>query len=76
MVHNIHQALQTLGLESSHYAGHSFRIGAGTTAAERGIPDSTIKVLGRWKSEAFQSYIRLPSQWLASVSQHLSAATS
>ena len=74
VVHNIRQALQTLGLESSHYAGHSFRIGAATTAAERGIPDSTI-ILGRWKSEAFQTYIRLPSQWLASVSHHSSAAT-
>ena len=76
VVHNVRQALQTLGSESSHYAGHSFRIGAATTAAERGIPDSTIKVLGRSKSEAFQTYIRLPSQWLASVTQHLSAATS
>ena len=60
MVHNVHQALQTLGLETSHYAGHSFRIGAATTAAEQGIPDSMIKILGRWKSEAFKTYIRLP----------------
>jgi len=51
IIDNICQALQTLGLESSHYAGHSFRIGAATTAAERGFPDSTIKVLGRWKSD-------------------------
>ena len=34
VVHNVRQALQTLGLESSHYACHSFRIGAATTAAE------------------------------------------
>ena len=37
-----------------------FWIGAATTAAERGIPDSIIKVLGRWKSDAFQTYIRMP----------------
>ena len=75
VVDNVRQALQALGLESTHYAGHSFRIGAATTAAERGIPDSTIKVLGRWKSEAFQTYIRLPQQWLASISQQLSTVT-
>ena len=75
VVDNVRQALRALGLESTHYAGHSFRIGAATTAAERGIPDSTIKVLGRWKSEAFQTYIRLPQQWLASISQQLSTVT-
>ena len=75
VIDNIRQALQTLGLESSHYAGHSFRIGAATTAAERGFPDSTIKVLGRWKSDAYRTYIRLPRQWLASLSGQLSAAT-
>ena len=75
IVSHVRQALHVLGLESSHYAGHSFRIGAATMAAERGIPDSTIKVLGRWKSDAFQTYIRLPRQWLASLSGQLSVAT-
>ena len=65
---NVCQVLQALGLESSHCAGHSFQIGAATTAAYWGIPDSTVKVLGRWKGEVFQAYIRLPRLWLASVS--------
>ena len=47
----IQQALRALGLQCSRYAGHSFRTGAATMAAERGITDSTIKVLGRWESE-------------------------
>ena len=37
---------------------HSFRIGAATEAAMRGIPDHTIKQWGRWKSGAYVSYIR------------------
>ena len=37
--------LDTLGLSSMDYAGHSFWIDAATTAAERGIEDSLIKML-------------------------------
>ena len=41
------------------YTGHSFRIGAATTAASAGIEDSTIQTLGHWKSSAYLLYIRL-----------------
>ncbi len=62
---HIRDALKRLGLDSSVYSGHSFRIGAATTAAERGIPDSTIQALGRWKSASFLRYIRTHRQGLA-----------
>ena len=39
-------ALSVLGYDYTTYAGHSFRIGAATTAAERGIEESLIKILG------------------------------
>ena len=42
------------------YAGHSRRIGAATTAAARGLEDSTIQMLCRWKSLAYLEYIRIP----------------
>ena len=71
-VAQIRQALESSGLFSQEYAGHSFRIGAATTAAECGVEDSTIKALGRWRSSAFQVYIRLPRQYLASLSSQLS----
>ncbi len=50
---HLRQAISQLGLDPKAYAGHSLRIGAATTAAERGLEDSTIKALGRWKSDAY-----------------------
>ena len=49
------------GLNPARYKGHSFRIGAASHAADRGLSDAQIRVLGRWKSNAFHRYIRIPS---------------
>lgn len=64
-------ALSTAGHDPSAYAGHSFRIGAATTAAQRGIQDSLIKTLGRWESAAYTVYIRTPRETLTSVARTL-----
>lgn len=46
------------------YNGHSFQIGAATTAASRGMEDSIIKTLGRWESTAYLHYIKIPREQL------------
>lgn len=42
---------------SGHYAGHSFRRGAATEARLAGLPDSSIQLLGRWKSDCYALYV-------------------
>lgn len=53
--------IQFCGLDPSRYKGHSFRIGAASHAAEKGMSDAQIRALGRWNSNAFLKYIRLQS---------------
>ena len=53
LVTHLRGALSQAGIDASHYAGHSFRIGAATAAAQAGYSDSFIQALGRWKSAAF-----------------------
>ena len=59
------------GLDSSEFAGHSFRIGAATTAAKANVPTWLIKVFGRWSSDCFERYIKTPPSVLAQVPQTL-----
>ena len=63
--------LASLRLDSGEYNTHSFRIGAATSASEAGIPDSTIMMLGRWQSNAYQCYIKTTPEKLAQLSQTL-----
>ena len=63
--------LRDHGLDYSNYHGHSFRIGAATSAAAAGIPDHAIKMLGRWDSSAYLLYVRTPPAQLAGYSASL-----
>ena len=71
LVKHLRQALSSAGIDSSKYAGHSFRIGAATAAAQAGYSDSFIQTLGRWKSSAFTTYIRTAKDKLATVAPAL-----
>ena len=62
-VKKITEVLEQVGIDASHYKGHSFRIGAATTAAACGLNE-----VGRWVSSAYQSYIRLPPTDRANIS--------
>lgn len=70
-VTQVRQALAAAGVNPKNHSGHSFRSGAATTAARQGISDATIKMLGRWKSNAYQLYIQTPKEQLAAFSKRL-----
>ena len=74
LVSHLQSALRHIGIDSSPFTGHSFRIGTATTAAARGLEDSLIQSLGRWKSAAYLAYIKIPCQQLASVSSLLASS--
>ena len=57
LVATIHRDLSACGLDVTRFNEYSFRIGVATTASQSGLRDSTIQLLGRWKSSAFTSYL-------------------
>ncbi len=67
----LRNTLRQAGIDDTKYATHSFRSGAASTAAEAGIPDVHIKMLGRWKSDAYQLYVKTPPIKLAPLTRQL-----
>ena len=55
---HVQSAHKSANLPAHLYAGHSFRIGAATTALTAGVEDFTVQTLGRWQSSSYLLYIR------------------
>jgi hypothetical protein len=60
-----------IGLDCSQYSGHSYRIGAATSAALAGVSPYEIQLLGRWSSQAYQGYLRTPNDILMGFSKRM-----
>ncbi len=54
------KVLSNIGVDTNVYKSHSFRIGAASFFHSQGLSEDQIKIMGRWRSEAFQTYIRIP----------------
>ena len=52
-------------------SSHSLRIGAASTAAASGCPKWLIQALGRWSSDCFRQYIRIPKNTIDRTSSIL-----
>jgi hypothetical protein len=62
-IRRIHEASRTAKVDPLQ--GHGIRIGATLEYLLRGIPFETVKVMGRWGSDAFRGYLRKHTQILA-----------
>ena len=71
LISHLRDALSQIGVDVTNFSGHSFRIGAATTAAKAGFNDSFIQSLGQWRSTAFTAYIRTPVDDMAAASAAL-----
>ena len=58
VVKTLKDTLTLLVPDTSRYITHSFRIGRTTDLVSLGTPDSVIRETGRWRSDAFKSYIK------------------
>ena len=64
VVRSFKACLSVVGYNPEEFNGHSFRIGRATDLAKDGYSSGQIKRTGRWRSDAFENYIRdsaLPS---------------
>lgn len=73
LVSQLRKALCQAGVNNDNFSGHSFRIGAATTAAHVGLNDSVIQTLGRWWSSVYTAYIRTPDTVLIAASSALAS---
>ena len=63
--------LKQVYINKDYYNTHSFWIGATTTARQTNESETSIKMMGTQKNDAYQSYIRTSKQELAKVSKYL-----
>ena len=61
LANNLASCIKKLGINKGSYNTHSFRAGRATDMALAGVPHYIIKLTGRWKSDAYLKYIRVPS---------------
>jgi hypothetical protein len=67
--------LEICGFNSNIYNGHSFSIGASTSAGSVNIQEHLIKILGRWSSDSYCRYIRTSKETIQKAQRALALST-
>ena len=67
----LRQLLIRLGYNENKFCGHSFRIGASTSADAAGVEDHVIQTLGRWFSDCYLRYIRTDKNVICKVQEKM-----
>ena len=69
VVTQLQHLAQMAGLGQGTWNGHSFRRGAATWATQAGMSEGEIQTLGRWRSDAYKSYIEYSNDKRIALSQ-------
>jgi hypothetical protein len=72
LIEKVRELLPAIGEDPIKYAGHSFRIGGATAAATLGYTEYEIQLLGRWRSLAYQRYLKVNIEKRAELAAGLS----
>lgn len=56
-ISQLHKSLAQAGINPPDYSGHSFRRGGASLAFDCNLPPDYIKLLGDWRSNAYQRYL-------------------
>lgn len=72
-INYLKEVLSRIGVNNQDFNGHSFRIGAATSAAASGVQDHVIKTLGRWSSDCFTRYIHTDPATICNAQQCMSS---
>ena len=76
LVEKVRQLVTVVRINNaSLYSGHSFRIGAATTATLARTPEWLIRVMGRWRSDSVLRYIRTSPLAMQQVASALSSVS-
>lgn len=70
-VYSLRSLLNSAGFDAQKFSGHSFRRGAATAAAEAGLTEYEIQMLGRWRSDAYKLYIESSRSRILNLSTRL-----
>lgn len=70
-IYFLKELLTKLGYDENKFSGHSFRIGAATSAAANGVQDHLIQALGRWSSDCYIRYIKTDLNSIKTAQQEM-----
>ncbi len=73
--YDVNKILKETTHEQVSISSHSLRIGAASTAAAMGCPKWLIQCMGRWNSDCFKNYIRVPAGMIEKTSRALARCT-
>ncbi len=73
-VSEVKKDLARQGIAGDGISGHSFRIGAATTAAQNEATPEELKALGRWRSREYLGYVRTADGGQAAAAELLTKA--